>query len=232
MTWILGTSDFDIGSRKAWCGRPARSRSTAIAAATSLTIERKGRQDFVSEADKACEEFVVGALLKAFPEDAFLGEEGGAQNAGGEATWIIDPIDGTTNFIAGIPVWCVSLGLVIGGKSVLGVIYNPVTEEFYSAQAGEGAFLNGKRIQVSGAQKLDEARMHLGFSYRRPVQEHIRRRQRLPGGELRICPLRVRRAGHGLRRRRPVRRLLRGPHQRLGRRGRHRAGDGGRRLVQ
>ena len=139
----------------------------------SLTIERKGRQDFVSEADKACEEFVLGALLKAFPEDAFLGEEGGAQNAGGEATWIIDPIDGTTNFIAGIPVWCVSLGLVIGGKSMLGVIYNPVTEELYTAQAGSGAFLNGKRIRVSNAQKLDEARMHLGFSYRRPVQEHV-----------------------------------------------------------
>jgi myo-inositol-1(or 4)-monophosphatase len=140
----------------------------------SLTIERKGRQDFVSEADKACEEFVVGALLKVFPEDAFLGEEGGAQNSGGEATWIIDPIDGTSNFIAGVPVWCVSLGLVIRGKSVLGIIYNPVTDELYTAQAGAGAFLNGKRIRVSSAQKLDEARMGLGFSYRRPVQEHIR----------------------------------------------------------
>jgi myo-inositol-1(or 4)-monophosphatase len=139
----------------------------------SLTIERKGLQDFVSEADKACEEFVVGALLKAFPKDAFLGEEGGAQNTGGEATWIIDPIDGTSNFIAGIPVWCVSLGLVIGTKSVLGVIYNPVTEEFYAAQTGEGAFLNGKRIRVSKAAKLDEARMGLGFSYRRPVKEHV-----------------------------------------------------------
>jgi myo-inositol-1(or 4)-monophosphatase len=139
----------------------------------SLTIERKGRQDFVSEADKACEEFVGSALMKAFPEDAFLGEEGGAQNTGGEETWIIDPIDGTSNFIAGIPIWCVSLGLVIGSRSVLGVIYNPVTEELYTAQAGSGAFLNGKRIRVSGAQRLDEARMHFGFSYRRPVQEHV-----------------------------------------------------------
>jgi myo-inositol-1(or 4)-monophosphatase len=139
----------------------------------SLTIERKGRQDFVSEADKACEEFVAAALLKVFPQDAFLGEEGGLQNAGGPATWIIDPIDGTSNFIAGIPVWCVSLGLVIGGKSVLGVIYNPVTEELYTAQAGQGAFLNGKRIRVSGAAKLDEARMGLGFSYRRPVKQHV-----------------------------------------------------------
>jgi myo-inositol-1(or 4)-monophosphatase len=138
-----------------------------------LVIERKGRQDFVSEADKACEDFVARALLKVFPEDAFLGEEGGAQNSGGNATWIIDPIDGTSNFIAGIPLWCVSLGLVIGGKSVLGVIYNPVTEELYAAQTGEGAFLNGRRIRVSSAGKLDEARIGIGFSYRRPVKEHI-----------------------------------------------------------
>lgn len=139
----------------------------------SLTIERKGRQDFVSEADKACEDFVAGALLKAFPEDAFLGEEGGLQNEGGAATWIIDPIDGTSNFIAGIPIWCVSLGLVIGGESVLGIVYNPMTEELYTAQKGAGAFLNGRRIRVSNARKLDEARVGLGFSYRRPVQDHV-----------------------------------------------------------
>ena len=138
-----------------------------------LVIERKGRQDFVSEADKACEEFVAAVLLRAFPEDALLGEEGGLQNGGGDAIWIIDPIDGTSNFIAGIPMWCVSLGLVIGGKSVLGVIYNPVTEELYTAQTGQGAFLNGRRIRVSSARKLDEARMGLGFSYRRPIGDHV-----------------------------------------------------------
>jgi myo-inositol-1(or 4)-monophosphatase len=138
-----------------------------------LVIERKGRQDFVSEVDKACEEFVASVLLRAFPEDALLGEEGGLQNAGGNATWIIDPIDGTSNFIAGIPIWCVSLGLVIGSKSVLGVIYNPVTEELYAAQTGQGAFLNGRRIRVGSARKLDEARMGLGFSYRRPIGDHV-----------------------------------------------------------
>jgi len=142
-------------------------------ARATLIIERKGRQDFVSEADKACEAFVADALLKAFPEDAFLGEEGGLQNAGGQVTWIIDPIDGTSNFIAGIPIWCVSLGLVIGNQPVLGIIYNPVTEELYSARLGEGAYLNGKRIHVSGVRKLEEARMGLGFSYRRPVQLHV-----------------------------------------------------------
>jgi myo-inositol-1(or 4)-monophosphatase len=140
----------------------------------SLAIERKGRQDFVSEADKACEAFVAEALLRAFPEDAFLGEEGGLQNEGGAATWIIDPIDGTSNFIAGIPIWCVSLGLVIGNQAVLGVVYNPATEELYAARAGEGAYLNGKRIRVSTAHRLEEARIGLGFSYRRPVQDHVK----------------------------------------------------------
>ena len=140
----------------------------------SLAIERKGKQDFVSEADKACEEFVAGALLKAFPDDALLGEEGGLQNGGGAATWIIDPIDGTSNFIAGIPVWCVSLGLVIDSRAVLGIIYNPVTEELYAARVGEGAYLNGRRIRVSNARRLDEARMGLGFSYRRPVAAHVK----------------------------------------------------------
>ncbi|HEY1383773.1 MAG TPA: inositol monophosphatase family protein [Dongiaceae bacterium] len=139
----------------------------------TLTVTRKGRQDFVSEADKACEEFIVGALLSAFPGDGLLGEEGGARNPGSTATWIIDPIDGTSNFIAGIPFWCVSLGLVVGGKAMLGIIYNPITDELYAAQHGGGAFLNGRRIRVSNADKLDQARIGLGFSYRRPVQAHV-----------------------------------------------------------
>jgi myo-inositol-1(or 4)-monophosphatase len=138
-----------------------------------LAVERKGRQDFVSAADKECEEFVLGAVLRAFPEDGALGEEGGAQNAGSSVTWIIDPIDGTSNFIAGIPLWCISLGLVVDGKAVLGIIYNPVTEELYAARAGEGAHLNGRRFRVSAARRLEEARLGFGFSYRRPVKAHV-----------------------------------------------------------
>ncbi|HEY7688639.1 MAG TPA: inositol monophosphatase family protein [Dongiaceae bacterium] len=141
---------------------------------SDLRIERKGKQDFVSEADKACEAFIVAALLRAFPEDAVLGEEGGSQNAGSDAVWIIDPIDGTSNFIAGFPLWCVSLGLVVGRRAVLGIIYNPITDEIYTALDGEGARLNGDRIRVSETPTLDQARMGLGFSYRRPVAEHIR----------------------------------------------------------
>lgn len=138
-----------------------------------LVIERKGRQDFVSAADKECETFVVGAMSQLFPEDGFLGEEGAARASRNGATWIIDPIDGTTNFLGGLPVWCVSLGLVENGQSVAGVIYNPITDELYSARAGGGATLNGKAIRVSHATRIDEARIHLGFSYRRPVAAHV-----------------------------------------------------------
>ncbi|HEX6118882.1 MAG TPA: inositol monophosphatase family protein [Dongiaceae bacterium] len=139
----------------------------------TLAIERKGRQDFVSVADRECEAFVLGALRRAFPDDAALGEEGGMQNAGGNSTWIVDPIDGTSNFIAGIPLWCVSLGFVVDRKAVLGIVYNPVTEELYAARSGGGALLNGRRIRASAASRLDEARLGLGFSYRRPVKAHV-----------------------------------------------------------
>ena len=138
-----------------------------------LAIERKGTQDLVSEADRACEDAIVGALSACFPEDSFLGEERGLQNEGGRAVWVIDPIDGTANFLSGIPVWCVSLGLMIDARPAAGVIYNPVTEELYSAQAGGGAFLNGRPIRVSNTARLDQARICVGFSYRRPVDPHI-----------------------------------------------------------
>lgn len=137
-----------------------------------LNIERKGTQDLVSEADRACEDMIVGALQKLFPGDGFLGEERGAQNAGAKATWIIDPIDGTANFLRGIPLWCVSLGLHAGNDFVIGVIYNPVTEELYAACKGKGATLNGKPIHVSKVKSLEDARLGVGFSYRRPVAPH------------------------------------------------------------
>lgn len=137
-----------------------------------LDIERKGTQDLVSEADRACEDAIVGALQRLFPEDGFLGEERGARNTDAKAIWIIDPIDGTANFLRGIPLWCVSLGLLAGGDFVIGVIYNPVTEELYAARRGKGATLNGRRIEVSKARSLEEARLGIGFSYRRPAAPH------------------------------------------------------------
>ena len=140
----------------------------------TLAVETKGLQDLVSETDRACEDEIVSALARMFPDDAFLGEERGLQNSGGDATWVIDPIDGTANFLRGIPLWCVSLGLVFGNVPILGMIYNPVTDELYAAKRGNGATLNRSRIKVSAVTKLNEARMGIGFSYRRPVAPHAR----------------------------------------------------------
>jgi myo-inositol-1(or 4)-monophosphatase len=139
---------------------------------SELDIERKGTQDLVSEADRACEDMIVGALKDLFPEDGFLGEERGRQNDGADATWIIDPIDGTANFLRGIPLWCVSLGLLAEGDFVVGIIYNPITEELHAARQGKGATLNGKPIKVSDVTSLDEARLGIGFSYRHSVAAH------------------------------------------------------------
>jgi myo-inositol-1(or 4)-monophosphatase len=137
-----------------------------------LEIESKGIQDLVSEADRACEDMIVGALSRLFPHDGFLGEERGAQKTGAKATWIIDPIDGTANFLRGIPMWCVSLGLVAEAEFIIGVIYNPITEELYAARQGNGATLNGRNIAVSNTKTLDQARFGVGLSRRHPTARH------------------------------------------------------------
>ena len=139
----------------------------------ALSIENKGVQDVVSEADRNCEELIVAALTRHFPEDGFLGEEGGLRSEG-KLIWVVDPIDGTDNFLRGIPFWCVSIGLVADRQALLGYIYNPVTEELFSAVKGGGAFLNGEAIRVSDTADVERARICLGFSYRRPVAPHAR----------------------------------------------------------
>jgi myo-inositol-1(or 4)-monophosphatase len=139
----------------------------------TLAVDRKGAQDLVSEADRACEDFIVAALARAFPEDGFLGEEGGRRGGAGEALWVIDPIDGTHNFLTGIPFWCLSLGLVAGGETVAGLIYDPVHGEMFSAMRGSGALLNGAPMRVSGETDPRRARLCVGFSYRRAVADHV-----------------------------------------------------------
>jgi myo-inositol-1(or 4)-monophosphatase len=147
-----------------------------------LSIHHKGAQDLVSEADRACEDLIVSGLSKLFPGDGFLGEERGAKNLDADALWVIDPIDGTHNFLTGIPIWCVSVGLVAGGELVLGIIYHPVDAELYSARKGGGAFLNGHSLKVSGETEITRARIGLGFSYRRQVQDHVRTVEALLNG--------------------------------------------------
>jgi myo-inositol-1(or 4)-monophosphatase len=145
-----------------------------FAARSNLAIVHKGAQDLVSEADRACEDLIVGQLAHAFPEDGFLGEEGGARNTDARAIWVIDPIDGTHNFLTGVPFWCVSIGLVCGGESLLGLVYHPPGDELFVARKNGGASLNGAAIHVSGESDIKRARICVGFSYRRPVADHMR----------------------------------------------------------
>ncbi len=133
----------------------------------ALEIESKGTQDHVSIADREVEELIRARLGAAFPEDGFLGEEGGG--AARDRLWIIDPIDGTSNFLRGIAAWCVSFGYRRAGEIELGMIYDPVADELYAAKRGGGAFCNGVRLRVSGCAAVDQAMLGLGFSYRRPV---------------------------------------------------------------
>lgn len=138
-----------------------------------LHIESKGLQDIVSQADRETEDIVVEGLRKSFPVDGVLGEERGRRPGTSDYLWVIDPIDGTANFVRGIPFWCVSVGLLKGDEPVAGFIVNPVVGEFYAAAKGHGATLNGKPIRASDTADIKEARVGLGFSYRRPVAAHV-----------------------------------------------------------
>lgn len=122
----------------------------------NLQVSLKGPGDFVSAADRKAEEIVKAELMKARPGYGFIGEEGGeAKGADETHTWIVDPLDGTTNFLHGIPHFAVSIGLERSGVLVAGVVYNPANDELYVAERGVGAFLNDRRLRVS-ARRLPE----------------------------------------------------------------------------
>jgi myo-inositol-1(or 4)-monophosphatase len=146
-----------------------------------LEVEQKGEQDYVTAVDRAVEGLIVEGLRRDFPADAFFGEEGGLQPGETEARalWVIDPIDGTTNYTRGLPLWCISVALVHDRKIAIGLIFNPVSDEFYSAVSGHGAFCNGRAIEVSGASQPQRARIGLGFSFRRPAALHLKAIERL-----------------------------------------------------
>ncbi|XP_010463715.1 PREDICTED: inositol-phosphate phosphatase-like isoform X1 [Camelina sativa] len=121
-------------------------------------VEHKGQVDLVTETDKGCEELVFNHLKQLFPNHKFIGEETtaafGVTELTDEPTWIVDPLDGTTNFVHGFPFVCVSIGLTIGKIPVVGVVFNPIMDELYTGVQGKGAFLNGKPIKVSTQSEL------------------------------------------------------------------------------
>lgn len=137
-----------------------------------LTITPKGRNDFVSEVDRQAEREVIHTLQKAYPTHAFLGEESGRQGpAKTDFVWIIDPLDGTTNFLHGFPQFCVSIALVHRGRIEKGVIYDPLRQELFTAARGAGASLNNRRIRVSKQSGLRAALLGTGFPFR--DQRHV-----------------------------------------------------------
>ena len=133
-----------------------------------LVVEEKGKNDFVTEIDRQVEQEIVYQISKAFPEHAILGEEGGfsAGDENSEFQWVIDPLDGTTNFVRGIPHFAVSIACKHNGRLEHGVIYDPVRQEEFTATRGKGAQLNGNRMRVSKRGDLSEAVLATGIPYR------------------------------------------------------------------
>jgi len=130
-----------------------------------LTIADKGKNDFVTEIDRNAEAAIIAVLREKYPHHAILAEESGA-HAGNEYQWVIDPLDGTTNFLRGIPQFAVSIALKVKGRLEIGVVYDPMHEEMFTASRGEGALLNDRKIRVSSRKGLDGALLGTGLPYR------------------------------------------------------------------
>ena len=131
-----------------------------------LQVSMKGPGDFVSAADRQAERILKEELARGRPAYGFIGEEGGASAGDGVHRWIVDPLDGTTNFLHGIPHFAISMALEAKGELVAGLIFNPITDEMYWAEKGQGAFLNARRLRVSGRRYLDDALIGTGIPFR------------------------------------------------------------------
>jgi myo-inositol-1(or 4)-monophosphatase len=132
-----------------------------------IGFELKGDYDLVTEADRASERLVIERLRSYFPSHSILAEEGGGHQNGSEYVWYVDPLDGTTNFAHGFPVFNVTLGLARAGEMIAGVIFDPTRQEMFSAERGGGAYLNNRRIHVSNVARLEDSLVATGFPSRK-----------------------------------------------------------------
>jgi myo-inositol-1(or 4)-monophosphatase len=129
-------------------------------------IETKGTEiDLVTDVDRKADKLIVSRIKRLFPTHGIVSEEGGTKTGGGDYTWIIDPIDGTTNFVHGYPFFAVSIGIEHDGEMIVGCVYDPLRDEMFSARKGKGARLNGRRIAVSETSRLDRSLLATGFPY-------------------------------------------------------------------
>ncbi|HEY4998160.1 MAG TPA: inositol monophosphatase family protein [Usitatibacter sp.] len=150
--------------------KAARKAGSIITRASSdldrLTVRSKHRNDFVSEVDHAAEEAIIAVLREAYPSHGILAEESGASDIKAEYVWVIDPLDGTTNFLHGFPQYCVSIGLLHKGTPQQAVVFDPNRNELFTATRGVGAYLNDRRIRVSKTDRIEKALMGTGFPFR------------------------------------------------------------------
>jgi myo-inositol-1(or 4)-monophosphatase len=130
-----------------------------------IKVEQKGRNDFVSEVDRNAERAIIHTIQKHYPDHAILAEESGSQGDS-DYTWVIDPLDGTTNFLHGFPIFCVSVGLMHKNRIEHGAVYDPLRQELFTASRGQGAHLDGRRIRVSKLKSLERALIGTGFPFR------------------------------------------------------------------
>ena len=150
----------------------------------------KGHQDYLTATDSEVEELIRSRLLALFPGDAFFGEEGGGSFE--RNVWVVDPIDGTANFARGIPHFAISIAFVRDNRTEIGVVYNAMQDELYTAQRGHGASVNGEAIRVSGIAEMRQATVEAGWSSRLPVEPYI-----AVVDNLKRAGANVRRAGSG-----------------------------------
>lgn len=132
----------------------------------ALKVEQKDTNDFVSEIDRNAEQAIINVLKEAYPNHGFYGEESGKTNTEADNIWIIDPLDGTTNFLHNFPAYCISIALQEKGILTQAVIYDPVRNDLFTATRGSGAFLNNRRIRVTQRTKLQEALLSTGFPFK------------------------------------------------------------------
>ena len=135
-----------------------------------LEVTRKGRNDFVTDVDRLAEQEIISVIHKSYPDHAILAEESGEQGHN-ETIWIIDPLDGTANFLHGFPHYCVSIGVMVRGRIEHGVIYDPLREELFTASRGAGAQLNDRRLRVTKQKTLAGSLIATGFPFK--YHEHF-----------------------------------------------------------
>jgi myo-inositol-1(or 4)-monophosphatase len=170
-----------------------------------LNVVEKQRMDFASEVDKLAEAEIVKELRRAYPTHAILAEESGATGKG-HLVWVIDPLDGTHNYLRGIPHFSVSIALLDKGEPVYAVVFDPLRDELFTASKGDGAYLNDRRMRVTKRENLTGAMIATGFPYRQRanLDRAAGDDPRDAGASRRHSPLRFGRAGSGLHRSRPL----------------------------